>query len=140
MREPIRKSDKTFTLRLTKEEAEALERMTFIENETRPGGQSKNKFIEELIANEYAKYDTHAVLNNKVRFVTPPDVFAKQLAENVELYAADPLDALAAIEYAIIAISEEVHDDDSEDDQKAILEELTEEKKYLYEKLQRAER
>ena len=140
MREPIRKSDKTFTLRLTKEEAEALERMTFIENETRPGGQSKNKFIEELIANEYAKYDTHAVLNSKVRFVTPPDVFAKQLAENVELYAADPLDALAAIEYAIIAISEEVHDDDSEDDQKAILEELTEEKKYLYEKLQRAER
>ena len=139
MREPLRKSDKTFTLRLTKDEAEALERMTFIENEVRPGGQSKNKFIEELIANEYANYDTHAVLNSKIRFVTPPDVFAKQLAENVELYAADPLDALAAIEYAIIAISEEVYDDDSKDDQKAILEELTEEKKYLYEKLQRAE-
>ena len=127
---------KTFTLRLTEDEAEALERMTFIENEVRSGGQSKNKFIEELIANEYANYDAHAVLNGKIRFVTPPDVFAKQLADDVDRYREDPLNALAAIEYAIIAISETVEAD--QDDQKVILEELTEEKEYLYKKLRQA--
>lgn len=91
---------KTFTLRLTDDEAEALERMTFIENETRPGGQSKNKFIEELIAKEYAEYERHAVINNKIKFVTPAYGFAAALYEATETYCLDNNIALAAIEYA----------------------------------------
>lgn len=91
---------KTFTLRLTDDEAEALERMTFIENETRPGGQSKNKFIEELIAKEYAEYEHHAVINNKIKFVTPAYGFAAALYEATETYCLDNNIALAAIEYA----------------------------------------
>lgn len=133
MREPLRKSDRTFTLRLTEDEAEALERMTYIENEIRPGGQSKNNFIKELIAKEYANYDAHAVINNKIRFITQPDVFAVNLSDTIEHYSQRPdkiAAALAAIHYAYNELASEFKEENREE-YDAIISKLDNEHEYL---------
>lgn len=49
---------KTFTLRLTDLEAEALERLAHV------NGESKNRMITSLIANEYGRTDTDSIILN----------------------------------------------------------------------------
>lgn len=138
MREPFRKPVKTFTLRLTELEAEALERVAFIENEVRPGGQSKNKLIVEWIAKEYAKYEEHAVINNRIRSIAPPDAFAAALVHRVEFYdqydEEELLPVLAAIEYA----AKHINDDGQYniDEIEEILQSLNEEAEYLIKRLE----
>ena len=132
---------KTFTLRLTDDEAEALERMTFIENEIYAGERSKNKFIEELIANEYANYDKNAVINNKIKFITPSYAFAIALSDAAGSWAEDIeiLKALAAIDYAYNKLASEFndYDDEERDEYREIIDKLDEERDYLLERLRK---
>lgn len=51
---------KTFTLRLTDDEAEALTRLAYI------AGKSKNNYITGLIAAEYSKREPDAVDGSKI--------------------------------------------------------------------------
>lgn len=68
---------KTFTLRLTDNEAAALETIAFFK------GVSKNKALEKMIACEYEYIDDAAVYDEEIVFITPP--------EDIALYGGLPL-------------------------------------------------
>lgn len=129
---------KTFTLRLTDDEAEALERIAYIENELQAGGMSKNQFIVNLIADKYSEYETHAVINGKIRFLTRPALaFAIMLYDNSEIFddLDDRLKALAAVQYAAHELCQANKDDPTNEEYEQDIEMLNEMKNHLLEEI-----
>ena len=127
---------KTFTLRLNDEEAEALERIAFINADMYSNINSKNDLIKNMIINEYAAYDEAAVINGKIRILTPPEVFANTLIKKAEGFTNVDycLAALAAIEYA-----EKKLLFNSETESQDTLADLQDKRKEIIDKLERIE-
>lgn len=95
---------KTFTLRLTELEADALERLAYV------NGKSKNKMITSMIANAYGDTDTGSlVLGDEIINMSLDNDFWRGAKEalfdkmNDERYLADEdvIKVLRAVEYAM---------------------------------------
>jgi len=84
---------KTFSLRLTENEAEALEAIAFFK------GVSKNKALEKMIACEYAKIDADAVHNEEILYCLAPEDLAAGTGKEALLHAETREDLIAAIKY-----------------------------------------
>lgn len=82
---------KTFTLRLTDLEAEALDRLAYI------AGQSKNKLIECLIAREYGNTlnDTGVVIGDELLYLVDNACFAETIADQTAAALNDGSPAVA---------------------------------------------
>ena len=88
---------KTFTLRLTDEEAEALARIAYL------SGVSKNKVLQQLISNEYATIDATATEAGEILYIRS---MADIADEDLDLLDEEPtrsnlLKALKYFNYAI---------------------------------------
>ena len=95
---------KTFTLRLTDLEADALERLAYV------NGKSKNKMITSMIVNEYGNIDAETlVLEDEIIGLTLDENFwhgayttlLNKATEENALTDADIAKALRAVEYVI---------------------------------------
>lgn len=84
---------KTFTLRLTDNEAAALETIAFFK------GVSKNKALEEMIACEYELIDAAAVYGNEVIYCTPPEELAAFMGSEKVSTAQTREELMDAIKY-----------------------------------------
>lgn len=84
---------KTFTLRLTDEEAEALERIAYFR------GVSKNTALITMIAEEYANIEPGSVEDFKIWFVSCPEDLAGSVGHDIFVTAQNRSDLIDAIKY-----------------------------------------
>lgn len=97
---------KTFTLRLTDIEAEALERIAYFK------GVSKNTALTMMIANEYDNVEPGSVENSKIWFVSCPEDLAGSIGRDIFENAENRSDIAEAIKYFEYGI--EKHSGDTE--------------------------
>lgn len=87
---------KTFSLRLTDEENEALARIAYL------SGVSKNKALQQLIANEYAKIDEGSTEAAEILYLrSMADIADEELDLSEKIDRSKLLKALKYINYSI---------------------------------------
>lgn len=84
---------KTFTLRLTDDEAEALERIAYFR------GVSKNTALTTMIAEEYDNIEPGSVEDFKIWFVSCPEDLAGSVGRDLFVNAENRGDMVEAIKY-----------------------------------------
>lgn len=84
---------KTFTLRLTEDEAEALERIAYFR------GVSKNTALTTMIAEEYDVIEPGSVEDFKIWFVSCPEDLASSVGRDLYIGAENRAEMIEAIKY-----------------------------------------